>query len=50
MDVGIMRELALQISGITKIVYTGGRRRPAGAIEPRRVPDERPQDEPAKVR
>lgn len=47
MDVGIMRELALQISGIHKVVYTGRGRRQGGTAEPERTPDERPQAEPA---
>lgn len=50
MDVGIMRELALQISGISKIVYSGGGRRRATALEPRPVPDEGLQDERAAAR
>lgn len=42
-----MRELALQISGIHKVVYTGRGRRQGGTVEPERTPDERPQVEPA---
>jgi hypothetical protein len=46
MDGGIMRELALQISGIGKIVHTGTNRR-QGAVESDRIPEQPPQAEPA---
>ncbi|MGY3567398.1 hypothetical protein ACVWWH_003133 [Sinomonas sp. RB5] len=42
LDIRTTRELALQISGIGKIVYTGSRRR-QGAAEPVRASAERPQ-------
>lgn len=45
-----MRELALQISGIHKIVNTGRGRRQAPAVKPDSISEERPQDEPAAAR
>ncbi|MGT2463246.1 hypothetical protein [Sinomonas atrocyanea] len=47
MDIRTTRELALQISGIGKVVYTGSRRR-QGAAEPVRASAERPQPGPGR--